>query len=549
MTVTLLHDLLDRQSASTPDAPALTRGDTTWTYRELREHSQVLAAHLADQGVGRGDRVLVLAPHAAETVAALFAASRLGAMYCVVSDQTRPYHLRHILADSEPAVVLATGEAAAHVEGQSGCTVQWYDARTQSSPVVATSREAESRQTGASVAAASPSADNRQTDVPLAAASPSADNRQPRVPVDAAPPSAESRQPCISVDAVALTYTSGSTAMPKAVVSTHRQVLFAASAVQEVLRYQAGDRIFSCLPLSFDYGLYQVYLACASGAHLVLGDSSQAGPGLLTALRDHGATVLPLVPSLASNLLRLLARSDSAPPPLRLVTNTGAALSPGLSAQLRQAVPNLAVVPMYGLTECKRVSIGEPDLDLVRPGSVGRPLRDTEVYAAGPDGLPLPAGQTGELVVRGPHVMAGYWRAPELTAARFARDEIGQPLLRTGDRGRVDADGYLYFAGRDDDQYKQRGFRVSAVEVEAAALDIPGVRLAAVLPPADGHEAVLAVSADMPVTHLAKELGERLDPVKLPSAYRVLDELPLSVNGKVDKRALAETLRAPGAAV
>ncbi|MEU3721293.1 class I adenylate-forming enzyme family protein [Streptomyces sp. NPDC031705] len=499
MTVTLLHDLLDRRADRTPDAPALTRADTTWTYGELRQHSRALAARLAGHGVGRGDRVLVLAPHAAETVAALFATSRLGASYCVVSDQTRPYHLRHILADSEPAAVLATGEAAARVEGETGRAVHWYDADGQA-------------------------------------------------PLDAAPREDDGRAPCLSVDAVALTYTSGSTAMPKAVVSTHRQVLFATAAIQDALHYRPDDRIHSCLPLSFDYGLYQVYLACASGAHLVLGDSSQAGPALLTALRTSGATVLPLVPSLASNLLRLLSRSDSAPPPLRLVTNTGAALPPALSAQLRQAIPTLAVVPMYGLTECKRVSIAEPDLDLTRPGSVGRPLRDTEVYAADPDGRPLPPGQTGELVVRGPHVMAGYWRAPELTAARFGRDAIGQPLLRTGDRGWVDADGYLYFAGRDDDQYKQRGFRVSTVEVEAAALDIPGVHLAAVLPPAGTRGALLAVSADLSAAHLAKELGERLDPVKLPSAYEVLDELPLSVNGKVDKRALADLLRTRGTA-
>ncbi|GGU80635.1 AMP-dependent ligase [Streptomyces litmocidini] len=499
MTVTLLHDLLDRQADRTPDAPALTRGNTTWTYGELRRHSRALAARLAGLGVGRGDRVLVLAPHAAETVAALFAASRLGALYCVVSDQTRPYHLRHILADSEPAAVLATGEAAARAEEEAGCAVHWYDAHTDA-----------------------------------------------RAPLDDAPHEDDGRAPCLSVDAVALTYTSGSTAMPKAVVSTHRQVLFATAAIQDALHYRADDRIHSCLPLSFDYGLYQVYLACASGAHLVLGDSSQAGPALLTALRASGATVMPLVPSLASNLLRLLTRSGSAPPPLRLVTNTGAALPPALSARLRQAIPTLAVVPMYGLTECKRVSIAEPDLDLTRPGSVGRPLRDTEVYAADPDGRPLPPGRTGELVVRGPHVMAGYWRAPELTAARFGRDDIGQPLLRTGDRGRVDADGYLYFAGRDDDQYKQRGFRVSAVEVEAAALDVPGVHLAAVLPPSDNRGAVLAVSAEMSAAHLAKELGERLDPVKLPSDYRVLDELPLSVNGKVDKRVLADLLRTLG---
>src|SRR5205823_4066993 len=108
-------------------------------------------------------------------------------------------------------------------------------------------------------------------------------------------------------------------------------------------------------------------------------------------------------------------------------------------------------------TECKRVSIAKPNADLVRPGSVGRPLDGTEVYAVDASGRRLPPGAVGQLVVRGPHVMAGYWRAPELTAARFRTDGNGGRLLYTGDLGRVDAQGHLYFLGRSDDQYKQNG--------------------------------------------------------------------------------------------
>lgn len=477
MTATLLHDLLDEAAGRDPDAPAVRDDDRTWSYAELRRRSLACAGWLRRRGVGRGDRVLVLAPHAIETAALVYACSRLGALYVVLSDRVRPYHLDHIVADSEPRVTVTTADLAA----------------------------------------------------------------LPAVPDEADPPP---QRPCLSIDPVSLIYTSGSTAMPKAVVSTHAQVLFAATAVQERLGYRRDDVVFCCLPLSFDYGLYQLFLSCLAGACLVLADENHAGPALLGRLTAHDVSVFPLVPSLAATLGRLVGRAGRPPARLRLVTNTGAALPVTASRRLREAVPGLSVVAMFGLTECKRVSIAEPDADLTRPGSVGRPLPDTEVGIVDEDGRPVPAGETGELVVRGPNVMAGYWRAPELTARRFRRDEHGQPVLFTGDRCRLDEDGHLYFVGRDDDIYKQRGFRVSCLEVEAAALDVPGVELAAVLPPHAGLGARLAVSGDVSTERLLAGLGARLEEHKLPGECVVLPAIPLGVNGKVDKRGLAELLAA-----
>ena len=251
----LLHDLLDRRAEATPLAAALTRGTRTWAYAELRDRSLAYSAWLAQRGVGRGDRVLVVAPHAAESAALAFAASRLGAIFAVISDQIRPYLLEHVLADSEPRLVVGTGEAAAAAEGLFDGPVHELD------------------------------------DLPAGS-------------LDGA--RSESGRP---VDPVAFIYTSGSTAKPKAVVSPHRQVVFATRAIQSRLRYRPDDTVWCCMPLSFDYGLYQVFLACASGAHLVLGDAADAGPPLLRQLEAHGATVLPLVPSLAASLTRLIGRS------------------------------------------------------------------------------------------------------------------------------------------------------------------------------------------------------------------------------------------------
>jgi amino acid adenylation domain-containing protein len=487
MTIRLLHDLLDRRAAVSPGAPALTRGGRTWCYAELAAWSAATAAWLRDQGVGRGDRVLILGHNNAELVPLIFACSRLGAVFVLLSDQLPARQLSHVLADSGPRTVAATGAA------------------------IETARPL--------------------TTVPL--------HDLADLPVPSGRP-LRGGSPCLSIDPLSLIYTSGSTALPKAVVSNHRQVLFAVDAIQSRLRYRRSDVVFCCLPLSFDYGLYQIFLACAAGARLVLGDDTDAGPALPRRLAEEEVSVLPLVPSLATTLSRMVARSGHAPGRLRMVTNTGAELTPAMCARLRSLLPGLAVVPMFGLTECKRVSIGEPNLDLTRPGSVGRPLPDTEVMVVDSNGWELPSGQPGELIVRGPHVMAGYWNAPELTAARFRRDALGRPLLYTGDQCRIDEDGYLYFLGRSDDIYKQRGVRVSATEVEAAALAVPGVDLAAALPPNRLHGSRLAVTGELTVERLVVELLARLAGQKLPSECRVVPALPLAVSGKIDKRALDE---------
>lgn len=488
MMPALLHDLLDHRAVASAQAPALTHGNRTWTYGELARWSVAIAGWLREQGVGRGDRLVISGPNNREAVPLIFAASRLGAVFVPVSDQLPARQLEHIVTDSGARLVVATSAGA--------------------------------------------SAARRLTDVSVRDV---AELPGPPGPAWSGPPGPA---PCLSIDPVCLIYTSGSTAMPKAVVSPHRQVLFAVQAISSQLGYRDDDVVLCCLPLSFDYGLYQIFLTCAAGARLVLGDDSDAGPALLRRLVHEDVSVLPLVPSLAVTLCRLAGRGGHVPSRLRMVTNTGADLSPAMCQRLRAAIGDLAVVPMFGLTECKRVSIGEPNLDLARPGSVGRALPDTEVIVAGEDGRPAPPGTVGELLVRGPHVMAGYWNAPELTAARFRRDSLGQPVLHTGDRCRLDADGYLYFAGRGDDIYKQRGIRVSATEVEAAALEIPGVELAAALPPNGSFGSRLTVTGDLTPHELLTELRARLGEQKLPDECRVMAALPLAINGKINRRAL-----------
>ncbi|WP_329418031.1 acyl--CoA ligase (plasmid) [Streptomyces sp. NBC_00704] len=486
----LLHELLDRAAARWPERPAVTSAGHTLSYRELDAASRRLAAWLHACGLRRGDRLVICAPGSTAQPALVYAASRAGVAFSLLHEQVHGIQFDHVLDDCEPALLVTDtpdSQAAAQRRG----------VRTAGSQAVA------------AVAFAGSPAPRDQPPGPL------------------------------TVDPVCLIYTSGTTSLPKAVVSTHQQLTFAATAIQSVLEYRPGDVVYSPLPLSFDYGLYQLFLAAQAGAHVVTGRPAEVGPALLGNLARTGATVLAAVPSVADALARLLRRPSRERPPLRLLTNTGAAMPAETLEALRSALPGLRVQLMFGLTECKRATIMPPDGDLERPGSSGRALPGTEVFVVDEEGRRRPAGEVGEIVVRGPNVMAGYWRRPELTARRFHRVEGLLPQLRTGDYGWVDEEGYLYFEGRRDDIYKENGFRVSATEVEAAARRVPAVGEAAVLPPQGPCPAVLFAVGELSPAEVLQGLREQIEEFKIPRRCLVVDALPLTGNGKVDRKALA----------
>ncbi len=485
---TLLHDLLDRAAARYGHRPAVGRGGAVRTYAAVREASHLVARRLAGRGVRRGDRVLVAVAPDLLVPALLYGCSRAGAVFCVLGEQGPAAAYAHVLDDAEPALVVTDHPDARRLAAERGIGCVSLDELCG-------------------------------PDGPGGA--------------DPAGP--------IAVDPVCLIYTSGSTGLPKAVVSTHAQVTFVVAAIQSQLRYRAEDVVFCALPLSFDYGLYQIFLSTSAGAQVQLAAAAEAGPGLLVELHRAGATVLPAVPGVARSLARLLYRPAAQPPPLRLLTNTGSTMPDGVIRELRERIPGLTVQLMFGLTECKRTTIMPPDEDLRRPGSCGRALPGTEVFTVDSDGRRLAPGEVGELIVRGPHVMAGYWRRPELTAQRFPRAEGLFPQLRTGDYGWLDEDGYLYFVGRRDDLYKERGFRVSANEVETAANRVPGVDAAAVLPPGGDREgATLVAVTRLPAHEVLLRLRAELEEFKVPGRCVVVESIPLTSNGKVDRARLAQ---------
>ncbi|MEU8357205.1 AMP-binding protein [Nonomuraea sp. NPDC048882] len=516
----LVHDLLDEAAARHPLGRAVRDARGALTYQQVTRLSNAVAGWLVAGGVRLGDRVLVRTRNRREIVPLLYGIWRAGAAAVPINPGMKPFHLRSVLADAEPAVLITD---------DGGDPADLSTARAATPNGTARSGPAPDGSADPLDWSAVPvvSLDELWTDIEVLAGLAARPD-----PVKVGPD-----------DVALLIYTSGSTAAPKGVVCPHARVSFAASAINAVLGYRADDVVYCRLPLSFDYGLYQIMLAALGGAELVLADD-EPDLGLLRAIEECGATVVPIVPSLGSMIASLAGRGGHDPGRVRMFTNTGAALPETTIQALRAGFPGAAVVRMYGITECKRVTIMDPELGDERPGSSGRALPGTTVAVLGAAGRPVPPGVSGEIVVSGPNVMAGYWRAPELTAAVYRPDpETGETRLHTGDHGHLDEDGFLYFEGRRDDMFKRRGARMSTVEIEAAAMDVPGVRAAAALPPGDGHDLVIFVESDLRPQDVLRGLRERLEPAKTPAACHVLPAFPLTLNGKNERRRLAQLLK------
>lgn len=513
----LVQSLLEQGAARTPDRPALVAGGRRLTYRALDQVANGLAWTLKEHGVCRGDRVVILLPNDVEAVASIFGVLKAGATFVVLHPSTKPDRLAQILEDAGPAALVTDG------------------------PRLRVAGPALSR--GSSVRALLlAGATQGQTPEEVVT-----------IPWGEIPTSPEA-PPCesIELDLATLIYTSGTTGRAKGVMSTHANVLAATTSINAYLGNTPGDVILDVLPLAFDYGLFQIFLAFQAGARIVLEPGFTFPAQVVARVAEEGVTGLPCVPTIVATLLRqprLLAPLRG----LRYITNTGAALMPAHIAELRRALPAVRIVSMYGLTECKRVSYLPPEQVDLRPDSVGVPIPGTEVWVEDGEGRRLPPGEVGELVVRGPHVTRGYWRAPSLSAQRFRPGPLpGEMVLHTGDLFRRDAEGYLYFVGRTDDIIKTRGEKVSPREVEGVVCRLPGVAEAAVIGVPDevlGEAVVLVVTlregARLTERDLRAHCAAGLDAFMQPARVVIQSDLPRTDNGKVDKRRLRIEMQAP----
>lgn len=515
----LVSDSLMFSTLSSPDKVAVIANDVSYTYQQLLEASQRLAAHLLSSGIKRNDRVVLYMDNTWECVVSIYAVQLCGAVFVAVNPQTKTDKLLYILKDSAATALIAES-ALQKVFLPTLCEAKNLKAVIGCGNIK-TNAEASAEILRFEAIVSKPA------DLDIL------DNEQP-----------------ITLDLAALIYTSGSTGDPKGVMHSHQSMVFALESISEYLRLSNSDRILCVLPLAFDYGLYQLLMSVYMGATLILERSFSYPAQIFQTMLNNQVTVFPGVPTIFSMINEAHGRSPLLFPSVTRVTNTAAALPAEFIPIMKDIFPNALIYKMYGLTECKRASYLEPELVDTKPTSVGKPIPGTEMFLLTPEGEILEAGNEGQgiLHIRGPNVMLGYWNKPEQTKETLRPGKHnGERILCTGDLFFQDKEGFFYFVGRSDDIIKTRGEKVSPVEIENILHSMTGVKDAAVVGVEDkllGEyiRAFVALEEDIVLEqqHIKKHCIQHLENYMVPKEIIIIPELTKTTNGKIDKKSLKQ---------
>jgi len=505
-----VQQFLEESARRVPHKVALVQQGRRATYGEVDERADRIAGALIASGAEPGERVVVYMESSIDAVAAYFGILKAGCVVIMASPGLRTERLAYIVKNSGAGALI-----------------------TQSSRrAIALSLDCPSLNAVFTCDAAAP----EEGPVMIAG------RRAPRGTGDRS-------QPGIDADLAMIIYTSGTTASPKGVMLSHLNILSAAHSIVSYLEQGEDDVVINTMPLSFDYGLYQVLMAFLVGGTVVLEPSWTYPYQVLDVMRRERVTGFPGVPSTFALFLAMRDIGRVELPPLRFITNTAAALPVPHIRALRELFPRARLFSMYGLTECKRVSYLPPEQLDQRPTSIGKGMPNVQVRVVDGEGNEVPPGVAGELVVRGSNVMLGYWGLPEETA-RFlkAGRYPGERDLYTGDLFTRDREGYLYFVARKDDIIKCGGEKVSPREVEQVLYALPGVAEAAVVGVPDeilGH-AIKAVivkdaAAVLDAAGVLQHCAQLLEPTKVPKYVEFAAALPKTENGKIGRKDLAVT--------
>ncbi|MFE9837976.1 amino acid adenylation domain-containing protein [Streptomyces sp. NPDC005551] len=516
-------ELVTAQAAQTPGATAVVCGQTSLLYGELEVRAGRLAAALRERGVGPDTLVAVALPRSTDLVVALLAVLKAGGAYLPIDPDYPSARVSLLLDAAGPALVL-TDRATAQTLGECAPPVLHLDG--------------------------------------------------PDLDLDLDGPVVEPGEPGTGPQNLAyVMFTSGSTGTPKGVALTHAGVVNGIQDLRRRTHVEAGSRMLAATSVNFDVSVFEIFTALTTRASVeIVRDVLELGE------RDSwSGTTISAVPAVFSALLEQLA-TDAAPG-LRLDVDTvvlaGEALSFDLVRKIHDALPGTRVINAYGQTESFYTSTftvaQQPDATGAVP--IGEPLANMRAHVLGPELTPLPQGVVGELYVAGP-VARGYHRNSAATAERFVPCPFGPAgarMYRTGDLARWDEDGRLRYAGRADSQVKVNGIRVEPTEIETVLAQHPAVSRAVVTVredhtgtprlvgyvaqagPATPHGDV-DMNAAVSVADLRRFASRRLPDYMVPAHLVVLDRLPLTANGKLDRAALpapqftGTRYRAPGSA-
>ncbi|AIZ33096.1 non-ribosomal peptide synthetase [Pseudomonas parafulva] len=493
-----VHGLFETQAVRTPARIAVRAEQAALSYGELNAEANRLAHHLMALGVRPDDRVAICVERGLSMVIGLLAILKAGGAYVPVDPDYPVERIRHMLTDSAPTAVL--GHAA----------------------------------TRALLA---------EFDVPLL------DLDQPNwreLPCDN--PKVGGLKP---EHLAYVIYTSGSTGLPKGVMNEHRGVVNRLLWTQDAYGLGAEDVVLQKTPFSFDVSVWEFFWPLQTGAQLVM-----ARPGghrdpqyLRQVIAERSVTTLHFVPSM---LDVFLAFGDAEPAQLKRVLCSGEALPGSLVRRFKAQLPSVELHNLYGPTEAavdvSAWHCAEPLAQTPDNTPIGKPIANTTLYVLDAQGQPVPQGVAGELYIGGVQVARGYLNRDDLSAERFIDDPFGtRPgarLYRTGDLARHLADGTLEYLGRNDDQVKIRGLRIELGEIQACLTRVEGVQEAAVLaldvPPSGKRLVAYYTGVEQDTQALRAALLGQLPEFMVPAQFLHLTRLPLSPNGKLDRKALPQ---------
>jgi amino acid adenylation domain-containing protein len=468
---------IERAMRDHPDATAILFGDSATTYRELDVASARLAALLRRAGVGPDRAVAVIAERCPQQIIGMVATLRAGGAYVPIKPDLPAVRIALMIEETAPAAILCAGAPPPNIAGTIiRLDAPWPDAQTFEPPP---------------------------------------------------PPPPEALAYII--------YTSGSTGQPKGVMVTRRNFDAQLNWLQATYALDTGDRMFQLTSAMFDVSVMEIFWPLVAGAALILPDRDLDPVYLCELAARHGATVVNFVPS----LLRVVLEAQTPWTTIARVFCGGEALPLEVAHQFSAVFPRAELHNQYGPTETTINATSWQWQPNAKRISIGHPIADTTAYVLDGGLSPVPPGGIGELWLGGVQVARGYLGHASLTADRFRPDSFasraGERIYRTGDLVRQSSDGVLDYVGRADFQVKLRGFRIELGEIEAVLASHPHVRAAVVIVRDDQLVAYVCTTE---TSDLARYVAERLPAYMVPSAFVVLDELPITPGGKLDRNAL-----------
>ena len=521
----ILHEFISKDAEIFPTKDALIFENRKLTYEQLEVQSTKLANALVELGLNRHDRVIIFLENSIESVISILGILKAGAAFVVLNPMIKSSKLEYIINDSGASVIISQMKKKDIVESATKRITHeiksiWVNNESNGNHKISSPYFTWEDL----IVSASTLPSNRLS------------NRLEQI---------------IDYDLAALIYTSGSTGEPKGVISSHFNMISAARSIIEYLENNPNDKILNVLPLSFDYGLYQVLMSIMFGGTIYLETSFMFPVKILELIKKAEITGFPIVPTIVALLLNMKDIKKYNLESLRYISNTGAALPVSHIKKFNELFPHVNIYSMFGLTECKRIAYLPPDEIYKRPSSVGKAMPNCEVFILDENGNKVSSGEIGELVVRGSNVMRGYWNSKELTERVYKRGIMqGEKLLYTGDLFRQDEDGYLYFIGRMDDMIKSKGERISPKEIENILCSMNEISEAAVIGvPDDIFGQVIKAfivrknNSELSSNDILKYCSDNMEAFMVPKYVEFLTELPKNPNGKIDKKSLKLELK------